>query len=70
MSNQVRSMDAHQAHRAIWASQMAYSLPITGMNAKQLETIQRKARRASLGKMFLTKIYRRQWFMVPQKWGH
>ena len=51
MSNQVRSMDAQQAHRDIWASQMAYSLPITGMNAKQLETIQRKARRASLGKM-------------------
>ena len=26
MSNQVRNMDAHQAHRTIWASQMGYSL--------------------------------------------
>ena len=47
---------------------MSYTLPITGMNAKKLETIQRKARRASLGKMGFNQNFLRAVFMVPQQW--
>ena len=41
MSHQLQRQDAHQAHRIIWAPQMTYSLPITGMTGKQLEGIQK-----------------------------
>ena len=43
--------DASQAHHLIWAFQMTYSLPVTSMTQYKLEGIQKKARKASLGKM-------------------
>ena len=43
--------DASQAHHLIWAAQMRYSLPVTSMTQYKLEGIQKKARKASLGKM-------------------
>jgi Reverse transcriptase (RNA-dependent DNA polymerase) len=51
LSHKMRRQDASRAHHSIWSAQMTYSLPVTGMNTKQLETIQKKARWASLGKM-------------------
>ena len=43
--------DASQAHHLIWAAQMMYSIPVMSMTQTQLEGIQNKERRASLGKM-------------------
>ena len=51
MSNKMRREGSNQGHQALWATQMTYSLPGTSMSLEELENIQRKARRASLGKL-------------------
>ena len=51
MSHKMWRSAASQAHHLIWAFQMTYSLPVTSMTQYQLEGIQKKARKASLGKM-------------------
>ena len=50
-TNRFRRSDATQAHHSIWSAQMTDSLPVTVIATRQLENIQKEARRASLGKM-------------------
>ena len=51
MSHRHRRCDANLSNRIIWATQQTYSLPITCISLKSLESIQKCARQASLSKM-------------------
>jgi len=51
MSHRHRHCYANLSHRFIWAPQQTYSLPITSIPLKSLESIQKHARQASLSKM-------------------
>jgi hypothetical protein len=50
-TNRFRRSDATQAHHSILSAQMTDSLPVTVIATRQLENIQKEARKASLGKM-------------------